>query len=342
MNPGPVPFVELDLVRGIDDLAVDEAVAKGRRHGRVVVVDREPDRAILEWPAPIERLVDLRLAVAASVVVPLAVPRPKALLGDQHLRRVNAALADAVTVSGPVFTGLRLGMAGSGSAVAGRITAALAEAAGVPPDPDGDLFVRVRPSRLLDGGWDVVVRLTPRPLATRPWRLEHVRGALHGCIAAAMVDLVRPTAPSGPLVNLCSGTGSLLAEAAVVRWSAVGVDNDPAAGAAAAVNAPRAAVVTADATRAPFPSASFAAAVADPPWGTAVGSHEENAALYPLLLDEAARLVVPGGRVALLSHEVRLTGQVLAERRADWEPVEERTVFQKGHHPRLHVLRRRG
>src|SRR5690625_5498492 len=58
-----------------------------------------------------------------------------------------------------------------------RLGEALAELAEVPVDPEGDLLVRVRRGPGRPGTWQVLIRTTPRPLATRAWRTVNYPGA---------------------------------------------------------------------------------------------------------------------------------------------------------------------
>jgi 23S rRNA G2445 N2-methylase RlmL len=74
--------------------------------------------------------------------------------------------------------------------------------------------------------------------------------------------------------------------------------------------------------------------VVNPPWGTSVGSHEENARLYPALLRAAWHL--GGSWLYVLTHEIKLFETAL--RSTDWNLVDEYRFFQKGHWPRLFVL----
>ena len=66
----------------------------------------------------------------------------------------------------------------------------------------------------------------------------------------------------------------------------------------------------ADGQRLPLPNRTMDALCADLPFGHRIGSHEENVRLYPLILDEAARVARPGARFVLITHEVRLLEQV--------------------------------
>ena len=77
----------------------------------------------------------------------------------------------------------------------------------------------------------------------------------------------------------------------------------------------------------------------DPPWGDAVGDHAANQGLYAALLDAAAAQTVTGGRMLLVTHEVRLTERLLADHPV-WAVRHARRVWQGGHRPLCVLLER--
>src|SRR5947208_2669780 len=78
---------------------------------------------------------------------------------------------------------------------------------------------------------------------------------------------------------------------------------------------------------------------ADLPFGHLVGSHEENVALYPAILREAARVARREAPFVLITHEVRLTEALLAAS-PEWATDAMLRVTLGGLHPRIFVLRR--
>lgn len=121
-------------------------------------------------------------AQAAFLCLSFAVPRPKALLGQQYWDQI-VALAQQITAEHP-FATLELAAAGAESAVMKRIATTLAERLKLRVVPsEGDLQVRVRPSPT---GWDVLLRLTPAighaGMASKqlPWRIKCRRCCQHG------------------------------------------------------------------------------------------------------------------------------------------------------------------
>lgn len=336
-----------EVVEGLEEVAHVELADLGAR-----AIARTQGGLRFSYRGKQTRLFSLTTVQAVSLALRFDVPRPKALLGDAHFRRLQVAVGSVSRKER--FDGFRFAAAGAESSVFQRLAAALSAATGLPYRPeDGELLLRVRPDRQR-GGWEVLVRLTPRPLSTRPWRVCNRPGGLNATVAAAMNDLVC-SGRTDRYLNLMCGSGTLLAERALSGPAErlVGVDIDAEAIGCARANLRAAGVLercetmVADVAQlaspddATFPAASFDVLVADAPWGDAVGRHVDNVALYPALLAAGARLAAPGAGFALLSHEVRLTRRLVAE--SGWWRVERTLqVAHGGHHPLLTVLRRVG
>jgi 23S rRNA G2445 N2-methylase RlmL len=332
---------EAEIVEGIEDLAEREIL--DRFPGVRVTLRRTALRQFSVDATP-PRLSSLRLVSAVYIRLTFAIPRPKALLGHQHLTRLLTAIHAITSGQRDRFTTLSIDAAGSESSVMQRIKQELASALDLSIDPDkGDLHLRMRRSLSADG-WDVLIRTTPRPLVTRAWRVCNYEGALNATVAAAMITLLQP-APDESLLNLMCGSGSLLIERLVSQPGApvVGCDISPEALACAANNlhafgAVSSALIISDVTRLPFPDAGFPLLVADLPFGQLIGSHDSNRSLYPAVLSEAFRVTRPSGRFAVITHEVKLMEQAL--RGTGWQVDSPRMITLRGLHPRIYVLRK--
>ena len=84
----------------------------------------------------------------------------------------------------------------------------------------------------------------------------------------------------------------------------------------------------------------FDVLLADPPWGQLVGDRKDSAATHRLLLERAAAVAATGARLAVLTHEIKIMERCLEQARQLWRLDSQTRVFQKGHHPRVYVLRR--
>jgi tRNA (guanine6-N2)-methyltransferase len=334
---GQVPNVECEALPGLEEFLEAEL---RRRFGV-----RQGQR--FEWRRPLADLLTLRTANGAYLVGRFAGRRPTALLGDQNLRTLAVMAAGAQRLHPPgAFRSFRISAAGRKSSTFRRLAAGIQETTGLPHDPeDGDLLVRVRQA---PAGWEVLLRLSPRPLATRAWRVRNWPGALNATVAAAMVELTEPR-PGQRFANLLCGSGTLLVERLLraPAASAVGFDVDDEALDAARANVVAAGVAEAgrlervDATALGSRAGPFDALAADLPYGNLVGTHRDNAALYPAVLREAARVATPGSPFAVVTHELRLLDSALRSTADDWRVERAFRVLQGGVRPRVALLRRR-
>ena len=293
-------------------------------------------------------LLALRSVVAAYAIERFDIPRPKALLGNQQIAQLNGAIEEALALApADAYRTLRLSAAGEDSAVLTRLKGELAQRLGLEVAADeGDLLLRLRKQARGDG-WEVLVRLSPRPLATRAWRVCNRPGALNATLAHAMMAMADPD-PEDVVLNVACGSGTLLVERLLLcrARQAIGCDVDPAALACARENLRAAGLARAarleqwDATAMPLPDERVDVICADLPFGQLVGSHAENEAFYPAVFAEAARVARPGGRMVLLTHEVRLLERVAAQFADQWRLAELLRVRSGGMTPAVALYQR--
>ncbi len=316
----------LEHLEGLSPFVIEEtgATAVSETEAVVDIVDM---RAALEW----------RTVVAAYESLVFDVARPRTLISPEHVARV----ADHVAELPSKFTSFRLSAAGSESAELVRWRAAIADATGLVDDADdGELLIRLR--KAASGGWEVLLRLTPRPLSARAWRTQRYDGGLNATIAAAIVRAAAPS-PDDRFVDLMCGSGTLLIERlfAGPARQVVGYDISREAIAITKTHLRNAAIRGAkvdlrneDVLGA---TGTFDKLVVNPPWGASVGSHDANVDLYPALLRATARLAAPRATLCVITHEIKVLESSLRDQ-SDWTLVDQHRIFGKGHWPRLYVL----
>ena len=113
-----------EVVGGLEDLAKKEL----RKHG-AEALEPSRDGLRLRHVEPFELCENLRLVASVYRELRFAVPRPKALLGDEALRKVATTMAEVAGRSGT--TSFRFAAAGADSPVFQRLAAALGEKTGL-------------------------------------------------------------------------------------------------------------------------------------------------------------------------------------------------------------------
>ena len=249
-----------------------------------------------------------------------AIPRPKALLGDEHFRILTKAIEQVFSLHPKgTFKSFRISAAGQESSVFQRLIEQLETYLALPYKTDGDVLLVIRPN--FSGGWEVLIRLTPRPLSARSWRVCNMAGGLNATLASMMNDLAR-LKPTDRYLNAMCGSGTLLIEVKNVA-QAIGVDINSEALECAKQNLQAAKVkanlIQTDATQLPFEDASFEVITADLPWGDKVGSSEKNSTLYPAFLTEMAQVGQQNARLVVLTHEIKLFETLL--KTSDWKTL---------------------
>jgi 23S rRNA G2445 N2-methylase RlmL len=311
------------------------------------VAAQKPGEISFHYKGDAANLLRLKTVQSVSLVQAFAVPRPRALLSNEFLPLIIQQIETVRRLSPrDAYHSFFVAAAGSETAIMQRIKEAIAAQTGLKlSDDKGDLWVRIRPDRA--GGWEIIVRLAPRPLVTRTWRVCNMEGALNAATAHAMILLTR-SQPTDVFVNLGCGSGTLLIERLTHSKCklALGIDrnadhlhcarvNVEASGYAGKIDLQRA-----DMTRVPLPTTSVDVLCADLPFGQLSGTHQENERLYPRMIAEAARVARPGARFVLITHEVKLIETVLRQTAA-WSLEQTIRVNLRGLHPRIYVLERR-
>ncbi len=334
--PGLVTFVQEEI---------GDLLAERRLAGEISAIHGNDIYCQLEITPALFRL---RSAVAIYSTQTYLIPRPKAFMGDQIFRQLTAQIAQALSAQpAGTFHSLIIAAAGAESSVMQRLKTELAAAVSlVPASENGDLLVRIRKSPVQPLEWEVLVRLSPRPLTTRYWRICDAPGALNAAIAHVMARLATPH--DGLLCNLTSGTATIAIEHVLKRPAAraLAIDLDADMHGCALQNIDAAHVgsqitlIQGDAARLPLADNSIDALCADLPFGHHTGSHDENVRMYPTILNEAGRIARPGARCVLLTHELRLMDRLLKENRT-WSLQHDIPITLRGLHPHIYVLERR-
>ncbi len=339
----PVYTCEAEITPGLEFVTEAEL----SHLGSVQFEDRRNGEIRFRYSGDLRSLLKSKTAQSVSLVQSYNIPRPRGLLDNTNIRtflqqieRVRHLVPDAV------YETFYLAAAGSDSSVMQRIKETISQSTGLQQsDAKGDLWIRIRPGRA--GEWETLVRLSPRPLVTRAWRVCNLEGALNAATAHAMIMLAQPR--SGDIfANLGCGSGTLLIErlSHSACHKAIGIDSDARHLRCAEKNVETSGynseitLLHGDMTAVPMRSQTVTSLCADLPFGQLMGTHNENTRLYPAILAEAARIAQTGAKFVLVSHEIRLLGSLLPQQQY-WTVNQAIRINLRGLHPRIYVLQRR-
>lgn len=338
-------YFEAEVIIGIEDIAIAELkTVKGIKHQSIKMIRDGFIR--FEVSKNPENRLRLKSIIAIYAIHHFDISRPKALLGHQNFTRMIQLLSDLILKWGHNSVTLGLGAAGSDSSVMQRIKQELSQTLDLPlaDDDKGNLYIRLLPA-YKQQGWELLIRLTSHPIATRNWRVENIPGALNATVAYAMTKLA--TVSDGETIaNLCSGTATILIEHALQHNNhiLIALDNnfDMLQAASQNINASnidnRITQLHCDAQQTPFLENSIGCIYADLPFGHHIGSHDENEWLYPAILEESARIAKRGTPFIALTHEIELMQETVATSR--WKIKQQKKINLSGLHPQIFVLER--
>ncbi|GAB5491413.1 MAG: methyltransferase domain-containing protein [Phototrophicaceae bacterium] len=335
---------EVEFATGLIDIVREEVRQVIGKKGHIIGSYRD-DSLQFTYKDDKVALLDLKTVIAVYHVVQFDIPRPKALLGHEHFHKLLGVIQPLLDVE--QYQSLYLSAAGSESSVMMRIKTELSDYLKLSiAEDEGDLLLRMRRTPKTVQGWDVLVRLTPRPLATRDWRVCNYEGALNASVASALITLTNPT-PDDRFLNIGCGSGTIMIERQQQAPAKLimGCDISEDALYCSRLNIKEANINTiqlldSDAIQLPLADASIDKLVADLPFGYLSGSHDENEWLYPAILSESARVAQRGATFVIITHEVRLIESIL-DSTIEWrlmaEPLK---ITLSGLHPRIYLLER--
>ena len=345
---------EVETVIGLEEYArreVRRRLGKAAQLAPLAMRGAAEGRFTLRYDGSIRRFDELSTVAAVHRVEHFAVPRPRALLGHQHLTRLLGVILMVLdTRPAGAFRTFRITAAGAGSGIYSRLRQELASATTLEPSDDAaHLQIAIRRSSAGEEGWQALIRTSPMPLTARKWRVCDMPGALNATVASVMASLVRPR-PNERALNLCCGSGTLMVErlglgaAASVTGVDISADaldcadaNLRAAGYRSAASLERA-----DCASLPLPDASIDTITADLPFGMLQGGYDIES-LYRSALKESSRVTTANGSLVVITTRRRTILSALEEN-PQWNLAKEIPLsipHSRGYiKPHIYLLRR--
>ena len=205
----PQPY-EVTVVRGLEQVAYQELRQKLGKHVRLSrPIEGEIGSGALQFtfrgnPA---RLLQLNTISNAFVVCEYDIPRPKALCDQQNFADLVQKIQTILNLyPRRTFRNFGISAAGDDSAVMQRLADMLRKKLSIPHAPDESICCYAFAVTVGESGWEVLIRMSPRPLSVRAWRVADMEGALPAPVASCMVRMTLPQ-PSDGFFNIACRLG---------------------------------------------------------------------------------------------------------------------------------------
>ena len=307
-QPAAPQSYEVETIVGLEEFARREIRQRLGKQARIAESQPLAGRIALTFDGDMRRFDALRTAAAVHKVEAFAVPRPRALLGHQHLTRLLTAIRATLNARpAGTFRTFRIAAAGAGSAVFARLRQEIAAATALEStDAAVHLHIAVRRAPGAQSGWQTLIRAAAMPPSARRWRVCDMPGALNANIAAAMVSLAHGCTTER-MLNVCCGSGTLMIErlgmGRAVAVTGVDISADALqcadANLRAAGHRSSVTLLRGDCGALPLRTASVSAIVADLPYGMLSGGN--ISALYHAALTESARVATPNASLVVIT-----------------------------------------
>jgi 16S rRNA G966 N2-methylase RsmD len=301
-------LLKLTLIPGLKSIVLDEI----SKHPELNIAELGEDKIYLDFVPDFKNILSMRSITNAYVTKRGAKFNPyytcnhKSILGDL----IKIVIGDTKNV----FKSFKLRCAGSDSKEVKEIQSYIVSTFKLKESEDADLEIYIsKPSEI----WEISVRLTPRPLSLRSYRVANIKGGLNSTVAFAMNTHLDLNGDKSYL-NVFSGSGTLLIEAGLSNpnLKLIGFDIDGKSNALAIQNIKKAGLIkqihlkTADIYDKPH-LGRFDIIVSDLPFGMQISSKENLDNLYQKFVTYCEETLNDDGTLVAYTTEYKTLESVL-------------------------------
>ena len=305
-------LLKFTLIPGLKSIVLDEI----SKYSELKIAEAGEDKVYLDFIPDFKNVLTMRSITNAYITKrgakfnPYFICNHKSILGDM----IKIVIGETKNV----FKTFKLRCAGSDSKEVKEIQSYIVSTFKLRESEDADLEIYIsKPSEL----WEVSVRLTPRPLSLRNYRVANIKGGLNPTIAYAMntyLDLSGEKCGEKSYLNVFSGSGTLLIEAGLSNphLKLIGFDIDGKSNALAIQNIKKAGLIkqihlkTADIYDKPH-LGKFDMIVSDLPFGMQISSKENLENLYQKFVTYCEETLNENGGLVAYTTEYRILENAL-------------------------------
>lgn len=319
-------LVKINFTPGLKPVVLEEMA----KHPELIISENGEDKLYLEAVADFKNIISMRSILNAYIVKrgekfnPYYISNHKAIIGDL----IDIVLGKIQMKNGKpvkkhaggdeknkqVFKTFKLRCAGSQTKEVSAIQAFITSTYKLTEAEEADMEIYInKPNEL----WEVLVRLTPRPLSLRDYRVANIKGGLNPTIAYAMNTYGKLKLAKSYL-NVFSGSGTLLIEAGLTKSKLKlnGFDIDGKNNALAVQNIKKAGMIkqiqlkTADIFNNPD-LGKFDVITSDLPFGMQISRDEDLEKLYQSFVNYSEDKLNQGGRLVVYTTGYKILEKIL-------------------------------
>lgn len=302
--------IRLEYIPGLQEIVMQEM----RTHGDIRVIRQERDAIYAAYISDLSRIKNFRSVLRASLSV--RDPRFHPTYLANHKGIIGELVQEIIAADKKAFKTFKITCAGSDSEEVRAIREYIAETYALTEDEEADLKILIAKR---GETWEVSAQITPRPLASRAYRVRNMgAGAMDPTIAYALNALC-DLEHAKSYLNAFSGSATLLIEAGQCfpnLTTLVGFDHEKEHLSIAMQNVKAAGLIRRiklferDVRDLPG-LGTFDVITADLPFGMAIAKGEDLEALYSDFLKCCEKSLAPGGRVGMYTSEHELLSRMM-------------------------------
>lgn len=235
---------------------------------------------------------------------------------SKHKSILGNLIENVLKANNTIFSTFKLSCAGLQSKEVRQIQTFILTTYRLTVAEDADMEVYIGKS---NGLWETGVRVTPRPLTLREYRVANIKGGLNPNVAYAMNSFCNlPNIDS--YLNIFSGSATLLIEAAQInpKLKLVGFDSNGKTNALAVQNIKKAGLLksihlqTANIFDSPN-LGKFSAITVDLPFGMQISKGEDLKKLYECFIEYTQKVLTQDGIVVMYTSEHKILEPILSK-----------------------------
>ena len=298
-------FVKLTFTPGLKEVVLQELK-------EYVLISESEHTISIELPNNFQNILSLKSINSAYITTSDKKYNPRYL--HKHKSILGNLIEKVILKKEKEFKTFKIRCAGSQTQEIIEIEKYIQETYAIKKNDVADLEIYINK---IGDDWEISVRLSPRPLSVRDYKISNIKGGLNPNIAYA-INTFCNLKNSTSYLNIFSGSGTLLIEAGLVNphVKLVGLDVDKKTNSLAIQNIKKAGLIkiikikTGDIFESPD-FEKFDVITSNLPFGMQISKGEDLKKLYQQFIDYSEKVLYSKGRLVVYTTEYEILELIL-------------------------------